>query len=105
VTSILNLSCFVAQSASLKLRQRKAELGYSAGSPPPPANVMPDREEFDPAAYLAHFHHESSMELLLAGREHLESKLSRGHGQLKALVKENFGRFLRCVVMYTAATR
>jgi hypothetical protein len=59
---------------------------------------MPDREEFDPAAYLAHFHRESSMEQLLAGREHLQSNLSRGHGQLKALVKENFGRFLRCVV-------
>jgi hypothetical protein len=58
---------------------------------------MPDQEDFEPVAYLATVHRDTPLDALLEGRSHLERNLSRGHGQLKALVKENFGRFLRRV--------
>ncbi|KAK9814628.1 hypothetical protein WJX72_008970 [[Myrmecia] bisecta] len=84
----------------------KADLGGTHKSPAAARNagnlahlrnkVLPTNDHFDPEVYLGLVHGETSSQDLKAGRLHLKSELSERTGQLKALVKENFDRFISC---------
>jgi hypothetical protein len=68
----------------------------SLGGPIPRDKLLPSEEGFDPEAYLAIFHGESSAPQLAAGVRALERELGESTGQLKQLVKQNFERFISC---------
>jgi hypothetical protein len=56
--------------------------------------IVPSEESFDPDLYLGVIHRDSTPEELLRGLRHLQTELSQHTGDLKALVKENFDRFI-----------
>ncbi|PNH08526.1 Exocyst complex component 2 [Tetrabaena socialis] len=58
--------------------------------------VLPNQEGFEPEAYLAAFHQESSMGQLEKGLRSLSRELSERTGQLKLLIRNNFDRFINC---------
>jgi exocyst complex component 2 len=66
------------------------------GEAPPAlrARVLPGSEQFDPQLYLGNIHAETALPDLVRGLAALRSQLSEHTGQLKALVKENFDRFI-----------
>ncbi|KAK9836321.1 hypothetical protein WJX81_005210 [Elliptochloris bilobata] len=60
------------------------------------SKVQPASEQFDPDVYLGLVHGDTSLGELRAGLANLRLELSERTGQLKALVKENFDRFISC---------
>lgn len=58
--------------------------------------IRPNCSEFDPVAYLTFVHRNTSLEQLEQGMKVLQEELSERKGQLKALVKDNFERFISC---------
>lgn len=72
--------------------QRQSSLGAGI----PREKLLPSEEGFDPEAYLAIFHGQSSTSQLSEGVRALERELGESTGQLKQLVKQNFERFISC---------
>ncbi|KAG2501697.1 hypothetical protein HYH03_000199 [Edaphochlamys debaryana] len=58
--------------------------------------VLPNQEGFEPEAYLATFHADSSLSQLEKGLKSLSRELSERTGQLKKLIRNNFDRFINC---------
>ncbi|KAG2451295.1 hypothetical protein HYH02_003901 [Chlamydomonas schloesseri] len=58
--------------------------------------VLPNQEGFEPEAYLAAFHGDSSRSQLEKGLRSLSRELSERTGQLKLLIRNNFDRFINC---------
>ncbi|GAB4814736.1 hypothetical protein N2152v2_001782 [Parachlorella kessleri] len=56
--------------------------------------VLPASEQFDPELYLKVIHSDTTVQELSRGLHNLKLQLSEHTGQLKALVKENFERFI-----------
>lgn len=52
--------------------------------------MLPQTEQFRSECYLGCVHRDTPLEKLRDARKHLETHLSRGHGQLKALVQDMF---------------
>eukprot|EP00898_Chlorokybus_atmophyticus_P005070 jgi/Chlat1/5564/Chrsp369S05354 len=59
-------------------------------------NILPSSEHFDAEKYLARVHRETSMRDLAMGHRSLKERVSERQSQLKALVKDNFERFVSC---------
>ncbi|GFR48883.1 hypothetical protein Agub_g10826, partial [Astrephomene gubernaculifera] len=93
-----------------KQQQTQASSGGAEGSPggsgqAGPASpgldeetrkVLPNQEGFEPEAYLATFHADTSMSQLEKGLRALSRELSERTGQLKLLIRNNFDRFISC---------
>ncbi|GLI68087.1 hypothetical protein VaNZ11_012377 [Volvox africanus] len=76
--------------------QLAASAATSSGLDEETRKVLPNQEGFDPEAYLATFHSESSMKQLEKGLRSLGRELSERTGQLKLLIRNNFERFINC---------
>eukprot|EP00963_Diacronema_lutheri_P002838 scaffold221_cov351-Pavlova_lutheri.AAC.8 len=59
-------------------------------------DIRTNSQGFDPVAYLTIVHRETTLEKLEQGTKVLQEELSERKGQLKALVKDNFERFISC---------
>eukprot|EP00803_Ostreobium_quekettii_P002374 evm.model.scf_93.1 EVM.evm.TU.scf_93.1 scf_93:10277-22533(+) len=86
----------------------RAVTSFNMGRPKEAAKAKPQKEQeylkkmlpssgsFSPELYLATVHKNTTMRQLRQGMNLLEAELSKGTGQLKKLVKENFERFISC---------
>jgi hypothetical protein len=61
--------------------------------------LLPTMEGFDPEAYLAVFHENTSANELAIGAQTLERELGEGAGQLKQLVSRRLCKLLRRLLL------
>lgn len=85
--------------SSYRNRHSHARTVLFAG-PPAIANLLlrqglPNSDDFVPFTFLAETHRDTRIGELAEGRERLERDRAERLGQMKALVKENFDRFVR----------
>ncbi|GIL79740.1 hypothetical protein Vretimale_12383 [Volvox reticuliferus] len=83
-------------SEGVAASQQAASAATGSGLDEETRKVLPNQEGFDPEAYLATFHSESSMNQLEKGLRSLGRELSERTGQLKLLIRNNFERFINC---------
>ncbi len=79
-----------AQQAALSAQLKKGQYAKLR------TQVMPSSRQFDPYAYLGIVHVHTTMEQLLQGMQHLQDSLGQQTTELRALVRENFERFISC---------